>query len=133
MSDYFQILAREMETKKAFPESRDLETEDQKKSEDNHDNKDQYDIPVFKRRTMLSEEVENPIWLNVSETAKLCGVQDKTIRRALKTSAMIKYKITANRYLLDLRSVVLYFYSNKKRKNKLEQNGIGQYIKDWIP
>jgi excisionase family DNA binding protein len=81
--------------------------------------------------SVLTEVIPNPIWLSVSEAAKMGGVQKKTIRRAIQ-SKTLKYKIVSNRYLVDLSSVVIYLYSKTKLKNKLNQTGIGQYVKEWI-
>lgn len=74
--------------------------------------------------------VTSPIWLSVSETAKLGGVTTKTIRRAL-SAKILTYKIVKNRYLIDWQSMLEFLFSNKKLKNKLEQKGIGQYIEKW--
>jgi len=74
--------------------------------------------------------VLDPIWLSVSESAKIGGVTSKTIRRAIQEKK-IRYKIHHNRYLIDLASVVIYLNTNKKLKNKLLKHGIGQYIEKW--
>ena len=79
---------------------------------------------------ILTKRITHPIWLGISECAKLGGVQTKTIRRALK-SGKLKYKIVGNRYLIDLKSLVLYLRSTKKLHNKLKKDGIGQYIEKW--
>ncbi len=80
--------------------------------------------------TILKNPVAIPIWLSISEAAKLGGVNTKTIRRAIQ-SEKIKYKIYKNRYLIGMRSLIVYLNSNTKLKNKLNFNGIGQYIKGW--
>lgn len=80
--------------------------------------------------TILNDEVYHPLWLSVSEAAKMGGVTTKTIRRALQDQK-IKFKIIQNRYQLDLRSTILFLYSNKKLENKLKTLGIGQYIVKW--
>ena len=80
--------------------------------------------------SILKNPVANPIWLSISEAAKLGGVNTKTIRRAIQ-SEKIKYKIYKNRYLIGLKSLIVYLNSNTKLKNKLNFNGIGQYIKGW--
>ena len=79
---------------------------------------------------MLNKHIDNPIWLSVSEAAKIIGVQAKTIRRALQ-SKKIRYKIIKNRYSIDFKSVILFAFNSSKLKNKLNKNGIGQYIKKW--
>jgi len=81
-------------------------------------------------KNILTRDINNPLWISVSEAAKLSGVQTKTIRRAIKSNA-VNYKIVGNRYLIDLKSLILYLFAKTKLKNKLNQLGIGQYIKEW--
>jgi len=76
------------------------------------------------------EIVKNPIWLSVSEAAKLGGIQTKTIRRAIQSKA-VKYKVAGNRYSISLSSLLLYLNSKTKLKNKLNLYGLGQYIENW--
>lgn len=79
---------------------------------------------------ILTKEVANPLWLSISEAAKIGGVQNKTVRRAIMAKA-VKYKLINNRYLIDLASFVQYLNSSTKLRNKLNQNGIGQYVDIW--
>jgi len=72
----------------------------------------------------------NPVLLSVSEAAKIGGVNDKTIRRAIQAKK-INYKIANNRYQIDLASLIKYLYTSTKLKNKLNAYGIGQYIEKW--
>lgn len=46
----------------------------------------------------LSKKLNYEIWLSVSEAASLAGVGDKTIRRAVKESNLLVYKIVKDRY-----------------------------------
>lgn len=71
----------------------------------------------------------NPIWLSVSEAAKVGGVQTKTIRRAIKKE--LKFKVKGNRYLINLTSLIIYLHKNTKLENKLKEHGLGQYVKEW--
>ncbi len=80
--------------------------------------------------TLLKNPTAEPIWLSVTEAAKLGGVSNKTIRRAIQIGK-IKYKIYKNRYLISLRSLILFLMSNTKLKNKLKFNGLGQYVEKW--
>ena len=80
--------------------------------------------------TFLSHNPANPIWLSISETAKICGVNPKTFRRALQ-SKKIAYGVVKNRYVIDLRSALIYMNSNKKLKNKLLIYGLGQFVQSW--
>jgi hypothetical protein len=72
----------------------------------------------------------NPLWLSVSEAAKMGGVQNKTIRRAIQSNS-VKFKIIKNRYLIELTSLIIFLHTKTKLKNKLNQFGVGQYIKEW--
>jgi hypothetical protein len=77
--------------------------------------------------TGFEKNIPNPIWLLISEAAKLGGVQQKTIRRAILAKT-VKYKIVKNRYLVELSSVAKYLDSNTKLKNKFKNFGLGQYL-----
>lgn len=79
---------------------------------------------------VLTKNIAKPIWLSISEAAKIGGVRAKTIRRAIQ-SKIIKYKIVKNRYFVDLGSMIIYLHTKNKLKNKLKQFGIGQYIEKW--
>ena len=78
----------------------------------------------------LNNKIINPIWVSVSEAAKLGGVQDKTIRRAIQYN-YVKYKIVSNRYLIDFPTLITYLHTKTKLKNKLNQFGLGQYVDKW--
>lgn len=79
----------------------------------------------------FSSKTFSPIWLSVSESAKVGGVSPKTVRRAIQSSKL-SYKVIKNRYYINLQSTLKYLFSNKKLKNKLHEKGIGQYISKWI-
>ena len=72
----------------------------------------------------------NPLWVSVSEAAKLGGVQSKTIRRAI-SGQLITYRIRGNRYLIDLGSLLAFLRSRTKLHNKLSKAGLGQYVSSW--
>ena len=77
-----------------------------------------------------NNEVKSPVWLSVSEAAKIGGVQSKTIRRAIQDN-QVKYKIVGNRYLIDFSTLLNYLRAKTKLKNKLNQFGLGQYVEKW--
>jgi|GEM_PF-1698927 len=79
---------------------------------------------------LLTKESAYPIWFSISEAAKIGGVQNKTIRRAIQ-SKIIKYKILKDRYLVDFSSLIKYLFKTTKLKNKLNKYGIGQYVDKW--
>lgn len=73
---------------------------------------------------------KEPLWLSVSEAAKLGGITTKTIRRAIQSKS-IKYKLVKERYLIDFASVITFLHSNQKLKNKLNNDGLGRYVIEW--
>ena len=79
----------------------------------------------------IKAKIKYPIWCSVSEAAKLAGVQAKTIRRAI-SSKKLTYKIYKDRYLIDLKTLIIFMHTTLKLQNKLKSNGIGQYIDKWI-
>ncbi len=82
------------------------------------------------KNILITEDIKHPLWISVSEAAKLGGIQTKTVRRAIKSN-LVKYKIIGNRYLLDFKSLIVYLYAKTKLKNKFTKLGLGQYIKEW--
>jgi hypothetical protein len=74
------------------------------------------------------KEITTPLWFSVSSSAKIGGVDPKTIRRALKSDSGLKYKIIKDRYKIELGSLLIFLNKNTKLKNKLNKNGLGQYL-----
>ena len=74
------------------------------------------------------KEIVSPLWFSVSSSAKLGGVDPKTIRRAIKNNPDLKYKIVKDRYKIELGSLLSFLNKNTKLKNKLKKNGLGQYL-----
>lgn len=70
------------------------------------------------------------LWMSVSQSANLCGVDQKTIRRAIK-SRQINYIVEENRYKIEIGSLIIWVHASKKLENKLNQDGIGKFVKEW--
>ncbi len=81
-------------------------------------------------KAIISQEIRHTLWVPISMAAKFGAVHAKTLRRALQ-DRQIRYKIAGNRYLLDFGSVLRYLHSKTKLRNKLNQEGLGQYIAKW--
>lgn len=105
---------------------------DNKLTEETKETQEKPNIRAGKINKPKKREINAPLWLSVSEAAKLGGVQNKTIRRAIQSKA-VKFKIIGNRYQVDLESLIVYLHSNKKLKNKLLNNGLGQYVDNYNP
>lgn len=77
-----------------------------------------------------NQEKKEMIRLSVSEAAKLFGVNAQTIRRAIANQE-ITYAVVAGRYKINFESLVKWSQQRTTIKNKLAQNGIGQYVEKW--
>ncbi|MFA6171930.1 MAG: helix-turn-helix domain-containing protein [Patescibacteria group bacterium] len=88
------------------------------------------DKPKRPSELLLKNAALHPIWLNVSEAAKVFGVNNKTIRRAI-SEQVIKYKIVGERYFIDFSSLLIFIHSRTKLANKFNEYGLGQYIESW--
>jgi excisionase family DNA binding protein len=70
------------------------------------------------------------IRVSVSEAAKLFGIDQKTIRRAI-TAQQIKYIVVRNRYKINFESLLEWSQKRVAVRNKLTEHGIGQYVTEW--
>lgn len=68
--------------------------------------------------------------VSVSEAARLFGVNPQTIRRAIRDQE-ITYIVVAGRYKLNFESLVRWSQSKTRVKQKLDTQGIGQYVTKW--
>ncbi|MBD3359131.1 MAG: helix-turn-helix domain-containing protein [Candidatus Buchananbacteria bacterium] len=72
----------------------------------------------------------NLIRLSVSEAGKLFGIDQKTIRRAIKNQE-IRYVVVRGRYKLNFDSLLKWSQKKTTIKNKNNKYGIGQYVDTW--
>jgi hypothetical protein len=77
---------------------------------------------------VIINEVDSPIWVSVSEAAKLGGVQAKTIRRAIEGKKIV-FKVKDNRYCIEIGSVFRWLLSSSKSKKKFLKTGVIQYFR----
>jgi len=72
----------------------------------------------------------NMLRFSVAEAAKFFGVEQKTIRRALKTGEL-RYVVVRGRYRIAFESLLTWSQKRPKIKNKLSTQGVGQYVDQW--
>lgn len=72
----------------------------------------------------------NIIRISVSEAARLFGVEQKTIRRAIKSQAL-RYAVVQGRYKINFESLVKWSQQHVKIKKKVDTQGIGQFVGQW--
>lgn len=68
--------------------------------------------------------------VSISEAARLFGVSGQTIRRAIKAGE-ITYIVVAGRYKINFESLVKWSQRKTTVRNKLNEQGIGQYVDKW--
>ena len=71
-----------------------------------------------------------PIRLSISEAAKLFGIDQKTVRRALKRQEL-RYIVVRGRYKINFESVLKWSQKKTTVRNKSNEHGIGQYVEQW--
>lgn len=74
--------------------------------------------------------LKDVIRLSVSEAARLFGVSQRTIRRAL-AEQRISYVIVQGRYKINFESVLRWSQTTTTARNKRDRQGIGQYVEKW--
>ena len=71
-----------------------------------------------------------PLRLSVSEAAKFFGIEQKTVRRALKEGSL-RYVVVRGRYRIAFESLLEWSQKRPKVRNKLSSQGVGQYVDKW--
>lgn len=74
--------------------------------------------------------MNTPIRLSVSEAARIFGISDKTIRRAIQNKE-VSYIVVAGRYKINFESLVKWSQQKTHVKHKSEKYGIDQYVEKW--
>jgi len=74
--------------------------------------------------------LDSIIRLSVSEAARMFGVSQRTIRRALANQE-ITYVVVQGRYKLNFESLLKWSQSTTTARNKRDRAGIGQYVVQW--
>ncbi len=68
--------------------------------------------------------------LSISEASRLFGINEKTVRRAIKANE-IRYVVVRGRYKLLFESVLSWSQRHTSVRNKRDSAGIGQWVDQW--
>lgn len=74
--------------------------------------------------------IDNVIRLSVSEAARMFGVSQRTIRRAI-TNQEITYVVVQGRYKINFESILKWSQRTTTVRNKRDKKGLGQYVAQW--
>lgn len=72
----------------------------------------------------------NIIRVSISEAARLFGISEKTIRRAIKKQE-VGYIVSGGRYKINFESLIKWSQNKTITAGKLSKNGIGQFVDKW--
>ena len=74
--------------------------------------------------------VSEIVRLSVSESARLFGVSQRTIRRAIQDQK-VTYIVVQGRYKINFESLLRWSQETTTVRNKRDLKGIGQYFDQW--
>lgn len=74
--------------------------------------------------------MKSVIRLAISEAAKIFGISQRTIRRAI-LAGEITYVVVQGRYKLNFESLLHWSQRTTTVKNKRDNQGIGQFVDQW--
>src|SRR3990167_9290761 len=78
----------------------------------------------------MSMSTPKVIRLSVSEAAKIFGIHERTIRRAIAEHEL-HYVVVQGRYKINFDSLLKWSQKNAVIRNKTERHGIGQFVEKW--
>lgn len=78
----------------------------------------------------MSNKHHHPVPLSVSEAARLFGLSEKTIRRAIKQREL-PVMLIKGRYRMHFESVLEWSQQRPRLRYARDTKGIGQYIAVW--
>jgi len=70
------------------------------------------------------------IRLSVSEAARLFGVSQRTVRRAIEAQELT-YVVVQGRYKINFESLLKWSQKSTTVRNKRDRQGLGQYVDRW--
>ena len=76
------------------------------------------------------ESLQQDMRLSVGEAAKLFGIDQITVRRAIKAGEL-RYIVVRNRYRISFTGLLKWSQSRTSLQNKMETKGIGQFVDKW--
>ncbi|HWQ99648.1 MAG TPA: helix-turn-helix domain-containing protein [Candidatus Methylomirabilis sp.] len=78
----------------------------------------------------MAETQRDAFRVTLSEAARLFGIHEKTLRRALKRGD-IRYVVVRGRYRLHFESLMAWSQKTATVRNKRDSRGIGQWVDRW--
>lgn len=73
---------------------------------------------------------EDILRVSVSEAAKFFGLEQRTVRRAIKAGS-VSYVVVRGRYRISFKSLLAWSQSKPRVQKKLVSQGVGQFVDRW--
>jgi excisionase family DNA binding protein len=70
------------------------------------------------------------IRLSVSEAARMFGISQRTVRRAI-TNQEVTYVVVQDRYKINFESLLKWSQETTTVRNKRDKTGLGQFVAQW--
>ena len=80
--------------------------------------------------TPIDKLERDKILLSISESARLFGLHEQTIRKAVKRKELASV-VVRGRYKINFYDVLAWSQKNAWRSNHLQRDGIGQFVGKW--
>lgn len=71
-----------------------------------------------------------PLLLSLSESARLFGVSQRTLRRAIGQN-QLRHTVINGRYKLNFADLISWSESSSRYEKKRDEHGIGRYVREW--
>lgn len=68
--------------------------------------------------------------VSITEAAKLFGINEMTVRRAIK-DGKVTYAVVGGRYKINFESLLKWSEEQTRVRQKLATRGLGQYVAQW--
>lgn len=78
----------------------------------------------------MKNPVKTPIRLSIAESAKIIGIDQITIRRAIQKQELACI-IVHGRYRINFENLLAWALSKTTLSNKFKQKGVGQFVERW--
>lgn len=108
---------------------------DNKKELINKDNKKSFIQSKTKKNRSTQFLIPDPqntsdLLLSIKDCELISGISKVSIRKAIKTKE-INYNLENGKYKVSFKELLKWCYASTRRKNVLNDAGIGRYVNEW--
>ena len=86
--------------------------------------------PKLNNTDMEPKTPSQELLLSIKECETISGISKVSIRKAIKEKE-INYLLQNGKYQISFKELLKWCYSSTRRKNVLNNSGIGKYVEEW--